>query len=145
MPVTDIAILDSGSTPYIYPPAGYYRVPVDLNQGVGGDYIFLAYLIGNAAQPITGLYVSSQGGPGAQPPAGYVTASPETDLNKGVGGRYLYLCYTTDPAVGQPITNLNVVAGSSKNPPVPDGWSIVNADLNEGAGGAYIYLIYTTT
>ena len=77
----------------------------------------------------------------ASPPPGYIKI--DKDLNKGAGGAYVYLCYSTDPNVGQPISNIQVVASDSSTIQVQEGFISIDKDLNKGAGGKYIYLCYT--
>lgn len=143
MVVTDIAVLADPDNPYIYPSdPRMIRIPVDLNQGAGGSYIYLAYLKGGEADPITALYVLIQDD--KEPinaPSGYTPIA--TDLNEGAGGDYVYLCYRRKQNPNDhAIDDLNVIAGNSGTPPVPDGWTLVPGDLNAGAGGRYIHLIY---
>jgi hypothetical protein len=142
MPVDALTILDA-SNPYVLAPAGYEKIPSDLNKGAGGDFIYLAFRTA-AGPPITGLFVVSQNVAGAQPPAGYRPVEPQIDLNKGAGGRYLYLCFTTDSGAGPPIQHISIVSGPSNNPPIMPGWHRVGVDLNEGSGGDFIYIVYTT-
>lgn len=139
--VVDILILDSSDDPYIYPPPGYYKIPVDLNRNAGGDFLYLAYARGDGADAIRSLYVSSQKTAEVQPPEGFQAL--ETDLNKGAGGRYVYLYYSKRQDTGAPLTDLNVIGGPSSDPPVQDGWIRIPVDLNEDAGGDYLYLTYT--
>ena len=50
-------IVISGSSSSISAPPGYCKIPVDLNTGAGGKYIYFCYRRGND-NPITGLKVS---------------------------------------------------------------------------------------
>ena len=72
------------------PPSGYYKCPLDLNAGAGGDYIFLCWSRAqNAGQPITDITFVK--GKGASAPEGYTKL--DLDLNKCACGEYIYLCY----------------------------------------------------
>jgi len=65
------------------------------------------------------------------------------NLNNGAGGNYVYLCYKR--GFRNPITGLNVYAGTSKYFRIQSGYTKVNVDLNDGilGNGDYIYLNYT--
>ena len=131
--VTEITVITGGSSS-IAAPAGYTKIPIDLNQDAGGAYIYICYKKGVGA-PITGLAVTVGGG---SPPsdAGYERIN--VDLNQGAGGEFIYLWYTKDPACTT-IHNLNV-QNNTQAPPA--GYTRIPVDLNLGAGGAFIYLNY---
>ena len=130
--ITELAVVHGGSgTPA---PAGFTRINVDLNQGAGGDYVYLCYKRGVGA-PITGLAVTLGNG---APPAGAVQTRINVDLNVGAGGDYVWLWYTRDPACAT-VRDLHVQANTAAP---PAGFTRIDVDLNRNAGGAYIYLSY---
>jgi hypothetical protein len=49
-----LAVQD-GKTPNLPAPGGHTQIPVDLNMGAGGDYIYASYKVG--APPLTGIAV----------------------------------------------------------------------------------------
>ncbi|MEO6700977.1 MAG: MAC/perforin domain-containing protein [Jatrophihabitantaceae bacterium] len=73
-------------------PAGYVKLPQDLNDGAGGDYIYLCYR--PAAYSNTGaikdVTVIGSGDANVAPP--YDFEKVPGDLNKGAGGEYIYVC-----------------------------------------------------
>lgn len=83
-----LAVQD-GNSASIPPPAGHTQIGVDLNQSVGGDYIYVSYMRG--PNPLTGVAVVAGSIPVVPPPAGFTEIN--VDLNKGAGGKFIYLCY----------------------------------------------------
>jgi hypothetical protein len=133
--ITEVAVIYGGSFG-IAPPAGFTKVGVDLNQGAGGDYIFLCYKKGIGA-PITGLAVTLNGG---SPPTDATYTRVNVDLNRNCGGDtdFVWLWYTKDPGCS---TIREVHVQADQNPP-PTGYTRINVDLNSNAGGAFIFLSY---
>jgi hypothetical protein len=83
-------------------PAGGTRIDLDLNQGAGGDFIFLGYFKQAGAKPIRGIAVkddhstaNTEGGSGYD----YLWVTHQgsalmQDLNEGSGGDYVYVGYS---------------------------------------------------
>jgi hypothetical protein len=91
-PVTDLKVV-MGDSASVGAPAGYEKVPVDLNRGAGGKYIYLCKCKGQPGVPDGGLRdLTVVGGshPNIAPPYGYRRI--ESDLNKGAGGLFIYFC-----------------------------------------------------
>jgi hypothetical protein len=119
----------------------------DLNQGAGGQYIYLCVQTGVTDQPITDLTVVAEGGSeggcgdlGGDWHRVQQAQGSNGDLNHGAGGKYIYLCYRKQAGRG-PILDLNLNKGDCgggffRAPTDKDS----NGDLNQGAGGEYIYL-----
>ncbi len=137
-PITDLKVIIGGSSSIEAPP-GFTKIPVDLNKGSGGKYIYLCFNR-NPGNSITDLAVVL--GENASPPSGFIKI-PE-DLNKSVGGEYIYLCY--EKAAGVPITDIvfQSTGGNEQSTPYYNGvsYSKIPVDLNKGSGGDYIYLYY---
>lgn len=89
MPINGIKVVVGKNTPV---PTGYTKINIDLNQGAGGDYIYLCYRRGWTS-PIKDIIVIQSNSSNPIIPAGYVKEN--VDLNKGAGGYYLYFCYST--------------------------------------------------
>ncbi len=96
--VVDIKLYDLGNG-YSGPNPtadGYVVLPQDLNEGAGGDYIYLLVKYGldtdTDPAPITGLYVRNTdfGDPSIP---GYLSPTGSCDLNRNAGGDYIYLYY----------------------------------------------------
>lgn len=130
--ISEVTVIAGGSFG-IQPPAGWTKIPVDLNRNAGGAYIFACYKKGVGA-PITGLTVLI--GEDSMPPVGWERIN--VDLNQGAGGNYLWLCTTRDPACTS-VKDMVVLLG---NAPTPAGYYKIPVDLNRNAGGDYIYLAY---
>ena len=71
----------------------------DINQGCGGNYIYLFKRMGNLAgivnapvHPITGIGVLYGDSNSISAPAGWIRCPEE--LNKNAGGKFIYLIYT---------------------------------------------------
>jgi len=121
----------------------------DLNEGAGGNYIFIGYTItNNPSAAIRGLMVDNSG---KNPPASFTSSSSTyqqigPDLNLGASGDYIWLYETRNAAAGEPLRNLFVQIDADQGGMAGSGWSRVefrsgvNPDLNRGAGGKYIYL-----
>ncbi|KJY36620.1 hypothetical protein [Streptomyces sp. NRRL S-495] len=132
MAVTDIDILVGSQSP----KEGWEKDKHDLNEGAGGEFLYLAWELNGTKKPVTDLYIVE--GESEEPPRGYYKIS--TDLNKGAGGKYLYLSFSREGT--KPITDLAVVAGDSEKVPAPAGFTRYDQDLNAGAKGKFIYICY---
>ncbi len=150
---------------------GYTVVGQDLNEGSGGQYIFMGYKKGTAESNAVRRIAFYNG---SNPPAtqtydgvlykrvdnGYLDHSATSnpiDLNLGSSGSdYIYLFYTTDPKAGPPMTNIdweNDTDNDGNDCKEPAVWMNTNsygtagkiADMNANAGGAYIYFFYLQT
>ncbi|MPY52985.1 hypothetical protein [Streptomyces acidicola] len=132
MAVTNITILESNEPA----PPGWIKDPTDLNEGAGGEYLYLAYEKDGAARPVTDIYFLI--GEDQPVPPGYEKI--DVDLNKGAGGKYIYLTFTRGN--GAPFEDLEVISSNDPAANPPSGYRRIDVDLNEGAGGKYIYLCY---
>ena len=120
------------------PPEGFIKIPVDLNNGAGGEYVYLCYTTG-AGDPINFIQVFAGDSEDFEIQNGYNKLP--YDLNKGAGGKYIYLCYTK-VEVARPVMDLNVVQGSSPHVYPTSEWIRINQDCSEGAGGDYTYIVF---
>ncbi|MCX7987156.1 MAG: hypothetical protein N2662_09485 [Bacteroidales bacterium] len=139
---------------------GLTKIPVDLNEGAGGKYIYLYYEKKAAFDPslsITELdVITSCCYPIIVPPYSWDMCGKSfgsegwTDLNQGAGGDFIYLVKRTklrgtsfvDPWYNiPPIRDILII---STNKPLSSytGWNLIPVDLNKGAGGKWIYLCY---
>jgi len=132
--ITEVTVIRGGSSG-IQAPAGYTKIPADLNAGAGGDYIYVCYKKGVGA-PITSLFVTRNGG---APPADPRYTRINVDLNDGAGGDYIWLWYTRDPDCA--VVN-DIIVQFGKNSRPPAGYTWIGVDLNDGAWGEYIWLSY---
>lgn len=149
--ITSIVTL-VGKSPAV--PGGYTFLGTDLNQGAGGDYIYLAYkldsTITNASPDTVITNLTLLDGNGAATPAGYTKMN--LDLNQGAMGDYIYLAYKRGPArdstsFANAISNIQIQVGQGAP---PFNWELVTwsgtanaADVNRGAGGDYIFIKFT--
>ena len=105
--ITDVRVI-CGDNKDIPADFGYTKIPVDLNQGAGGDFIYLTFKRESSGTPITDLKVVYAGERHkVLVPRGYERI--DVDLNKGAGGEYIYLCKTYAPGL-RPITDLKIIA-----------------------------------
>ena len=143
---------------------GWILVDYNLNEGAGGQYIYLVYKTGLANDPdhapITDFYIKSTKDKNDHPDevsynnrtyyriSSYIGSSSFEssygDLNDGAGGRYIYLYYTTD-AWDYPRGITSIAFNDNSNGAVCGNGSTTPQDLNEGAGGEYIYMHYGYT
>lgn len=151
-PITDLAVIYGGSS-NIACPGGFEKLGVDLNQGAGGDYIYLCIRRG-AGAPITGFTVAISGSG--------ISVSPDprwtllgVDLNRNAGGYYVYAFYSKDPGLEDPavadpeapvpdcrtLRDIVVLQGSQATPP---GYTKLPYDLNRGTddSGTVLYFAY---
>lgn len=141
--LTGLAVV-GGSSSGVAPPYGYTKINQDLNEGAGGDFIYVCYqeavLPPGSPKAVTDMTIVE--GKGASPPPGYTKI--DYDLNKGAGGAFLYLCYARDPAKeNDPIRSITVISGNSSGIPAPYGYEKIPTDCNKGAGGKFIYICYS--
>ena len=118
-------------------PSGMKWISLDLNQGSGGDYIYLCYDRGGKT-PVTDLRVTSSGSSGNRCGSGWNWINK--DLNKRARGDYIYFCYRTDGS--EPIKEIKFTSHDSSGNRCGSGWNWINKDLNKGARGKYIYTCY---
>lgn len=119
------------------PLAGFTKIPVDLNKGAGGDYIYLYYRTSATDTWVTGVNVISGSNSSITCQNGW--SKIPVDLNEGSGGKFIYLCYKEAKNVTG-ISTLNAVTGKGKK--CPSTYTTINMDLNVGSGGEYVYLCY---
>jgi hypothetical protein len=132
-PVTELTVIYGGSSG-IQPPPGFIKNPTDMNQGAGGDFIYLCYKKGIGA-PITGLAVTLNNSVPQNPER---WTKIDVDLNRGAGGDFIWLWYTKDPAC-QVIREV-AVQNWAGDPPA--GFTKIPVDVNTGAGGAFVYVVF---
>lgn len=141
-PITDLKIQAiSHAGPKQEP--GWYFLQRDLNESVGGDYIYAGYRT-DQGTPITSLNFFADSNAQQGPQAGWQHWD-STDLNKGAGGDYIYMEWNTGEPGKKPIINIMFLATSQSSAPTIGGWTHVGVDLNKGAGGLYIWAYYSTT
>ncbi|WP_248920570.1 MAC/perforin domain-containing protein [Pseudomonas entomophila] len=136
----DQLVVITGDSSTIEPPAGYTKIPYDLNAGAKGDFIYLCYheqawYPDNTKPAVTAIKIIYDREP---VPTGYIKL-PQ-DLNKGAGGADIYLCYklesyNTDTAINK----ITVISGNNPDINAPYGYEKVPGDLNKGAKGNFIY------
>lgn len=145
--ITELKIVEGKSAKA---PEGFEIIPVDLNKGAGGKYIYLCYKKKEAEVGIVDIIVlrdKKADGEGTVVPKGYTKI--DYDVNKGAGGDYIYLAYkmgTAEQSKQFGITNLDIIDNGKKKlnntPEKYKGFIIKDFDLNKGAGGSYLYLAY---
>lgn len=130
----------------------YNVIPVDLNEGAGGKYIYLMYskdtnFYGHYYNlNIHHWWTSIDYWEDLVYDEDLYPYYPGSDLNEGAGGAFLYLFYYVAGASSQRVVDIAIASSYSPNVLFagPGGpWHKINSDLNEGAGGKYIYLFYS--
>jgi hypothetical protein len=137
-PIKDMAVQSLGrSGPQPIP--GWEFHSVDLNSGVGGDYIYAGWQRGTD-NPVTQVDFEAFGeAQGVNPRADWEW-SP-VDLNGGAGGRWIYMFWKRGGA--SPVYNIAFIVTDSSTPFAIPGYTAINVDLNAGSGGPYIWGYYT--
>ena len=133
--ITALVVVYGQHTPA---PEGYTKIPVDLSNGAGGEYVYVCYTT-VAGDPINFIQVFAGDSESFEIQNGYEKLP--YDLNKGAGGKYIYLCYTKEQ-VARPVRDLNVVQGSSRHVYPTSDWIRIDQDCSEGAGGDYTYIVF---
>ncbi len=124
----------------------YHNIPVNLNSGAGGEYIYISFTRDPAHVEYQRFSTGDCGtGGDEQPRSGYGPGAPyldqpitgvETRVNCCFGS--IGKCYTTDNQYTYSplwaVSDFNVDSNYMKFP-----------DLNDGAGGAYVYAFLTRT
>ncbi|KAI9495877.1 Metallo-dependent phosphatase-like protein [Zychaea mexicana] len=133
-PITSM-IVKTGSHPVV--SADYVRVPMNLNQGVGGESIYLFYSQADNKDPITAISAKA-----CLTDDCYMDGwhRVEKDVNEGViVGMRVYLFYQR--VRGQPpVTDVAVILNDQST---PEGYQKVDVDLNQlTIRGASIHLWY---
>ena len=109
--ITDLKIVGGGSGA-VKVDQGYNLINSDLNNGVGGDFIYIEFKNGldNSTNPYPITALTAVKGENAQAPEGYTKL--DYDLNKNAGGEYIYLCYKREP--NKPaIRDIKVLSGEN--------------------------------
>lgn len=169
--IVDIKIMegDNSYTPNnaspdaIKPLDGYFVLPINLNEGAGGRYIYFTFTRNPSKVqgpqkykgPVRGIYVYQYGEdekgfinnydivtrPGVSFPY-YQSTWFDANLNAGgIGRGNIKVLTQRAEATGGPI-EISVIRGSSDQIQPPSGWQKFDFDLNKGIGGDYIYLCY---
>jgi len=150
--VVDIKLYDLGSG-YSGPNPtadGYVLLPQDLNEGAGGDYIYILVKYGLDTDPnrITGVHIRNTDNGDPWIP-GYIQPVGFCDLNRSAGGDYIYLYFSRGGSqVIRSIATKNNDGKYFYSKPGTFSYKDDEGrtyawdyhDLNEGAGGDYIYL-----
>lgn len=135
----------------------------DLNEGAGGDYIYLLYKLDSNEEGInygyvTDFYVSNEKGtaPDTRVIDGrlyyLVPYEGETDfvnskgdLNRGAGGDYIHLYYTKDFFPDNHVVTDIFFKDVKQSGAVGVNGETDGYDFNANASGKYIYMYFTTT
>ncbi|CAH0533246.1 hypothetical protein VST7929_01110 [Vibrio stylophorae] len=146
----DALIVVYGRDAAISAPEGYQLIPVNLNEGVAGDFIYLCSHkakfkpmdTGLPRQCITDIVVVMDND---DAPDGYVKIP--VDLNRGTEtGRRVNLCYLLEKYNAErAIKDVMIISDHHPDIYAPHGYIRIADDLNAGAGGHYIYLCYSRT
>lgn len=134
-------------------------VKLDLNEGAGGDYIYLGFMRSDdEREALTSLIILTNGSP-TQTKRVYSDSSTyllyklvsNTDLNKGAGGNKLYLYYTNNEKAGSPILDIDITSSVAESnnqnsyyaARLVDGTTLKNenANVNKGTDGDKLYIV----
>lgn len=73
-------------------PPGYTKVEGDLNKGAGGKYVYVSYVTGTKAKPVTEITFVTDDSKLIWPRDSDFYRINQ-DCNEGAGGRYIYMAY----------------------------------------------------
>ena len=142
-PIRDIKIIFGEGAE---PPWEYLKIPVDLNLGAGGEFIYLCFTRDEKIEPnlppITDI-ITVKGT--NNPPQGYTKINK--DLNQGIGAwppprtsmNPIYLCFErlwNKP----PLLDILIQATKYEGQNTPSEYKKLPLDLNQGVHGNYIYI-----
>jgi hypothetical protein len=140
-PITDLYVMYGQGKA----PEGYQKIPVDLNKGAKGDWVYLCYTRDKSkGAPITQVFVSPPTqDPNYKVPSGFTSVPNSaneklTDLNRGTGGGKMYFSFQRDGGANQ-IRAMRVIEGQA---PLNAGWVKLVYNLNAATNtkGAELYL-----
>ena len=143
----DQLVVISGGNSSIQPPAGFSKIPDDLNKGAGGKHIYLCYhkvSVDNVSQnnPKCISDITTVTGKDTPAPSGYEKIG--VDLNKGASGEFIYFCFKeAEYSNKEAIKAVSIISGDNPDLPPPYDFEKVEQDLNQDAGGDYIYACYS--
>jgi hypothetical protein len=89
--VDSLVVIYGKNTPT---PPGYTKINQDLNEGAGGEYVYLCYRLANWNNDIAIKDVTVVGGNSSNVPPPYGYEKLPEDINKGAGGDFIYICYS---------------------------------------------------
>ena len=142
----------SGSSEEIPCPQKFTRISTDLNKGADGAYMYLcASFDPSIGAPITSVDVAIfSKNENTKLPSGFVhvpsdlykDGSKAIDLNRSSGGEYVFMYLSRDASFGEPIRDITITHGTSRNITPAPNWVQIQQDLNKGAGGDFLYVQY---
>lgn len=141
----------------------YYKIPIDLNEGAGGKYIYLYYAktqniydgFNHIGSIISCCYPIFYASTNYKKLGISFSSGGWTDLNEGAGGDYIYLeglpirvalSNSFYPIHLNVITDIIIISLTKKlesnvyTDSYGNAWIIGTDDLNKGVGGKWIYL-----
>lgn len=145
-------------------PEGYTLIPVDLNEGAGGDWIYLCYstindsrLKNSGISLINSLYIdSSEKNRDISSQLGNGYTRVNLDLNRRAGGDYIYLYssksndYSKKRIGGIKVISTDKPLSAEQMKGFDDydfagfrkiHYTPINVDLNKNARGKFIYIM----
>jgi hypothetical protein len=140
-PIKELAV-QSLNQPGPQPAPGFEYNPLDLNKGLGGNFIYIGWQRGAVNDnPVTQIDFEAFGEIQNVNPRGDWEWNP-LDLKAGAGGKFIYVFWKRGGAT--PVYNIALIVTPSNTPPPIAGYTPIYVDLNAGAGGPYIWAYYTT-
>ncbi|HUP87976.1 MAG TPA: hypothetical protein VM100_01355 [Longimicrobiales bacterium] len=161
--IRDVTVVAGGDKSVACPSGSPVKVMQDLNEGAGGDFIYLCLLRTNdKSQGMGPLEIVNWGrnAPTAKSSDGYSLQSVcpnriDVDLNKGTGGSFIFVCKTLAASLnaGAPkLTDIRFVTSDYVRAEYDrrcktdetamftrqNSWN-TSMDLNDNAGGKYIW------
>ena len=156
--ITDVVVCGASASnidgvKQTYTNQGYTFCSMELNEGSGGDWIYVGYKKGSRASTnggyITDFYISNSSSSSIYYNGRTYYPVPTNsgfngDLNSGARGDYIYLYYTKNNFSDKRAVSSISFDTSSSNA-VGLAGSSSGYDLNAGAGGEYVYMHFSTT
>ncbi|XP_048044930.1 uncharacterized protein LOC125267394 [Megalobrama amblycephala] len=140
-PITKLEVSTSKKESEDLSSQGYQFINVDLNEGAGGNQIFLWYKKESGKRPVTRIEFSfTDKMKSGLADAGYEVIN--RDLNAGACGDHIFLWYFYGSTeYDMPIVDLKVTKAAKEEPPlIKGGWERLGCDLNRNASRTIIYL-----
>lgn len=146
--VYDLKIVKAATVPFNNNPY-YYNIVADLNEGAGGDYIYLSFTRDPSHVEYERFGAKQCGTNGdEQPRSGVGPAAPYLNLPITEVDTEVHCCvgYQFSSCYISPNTNLNYFPMYAKriSAPINSDYMTVQ-DLNDAAGGSYVYGYLTRT
>lgn len=127
--ITDVAVVSGKDRGRVQCPRGMQMINKDLNEGAGGDFVFLCVAKGSSPNPITSIDAISSDNRIQRASPGWDLIPG--DLNSGAGGKFISLQVKREQG-RRALQEIMVTSHPKGGNRCPEGWYWIKQDLNQG-------------